>query len=124
MYKAKIVIPLSFSQFAQSKNYLDDTVPYYKYESNGLTTVHVFGQTMPEILTHPIFIGFSNILEVFITYEGDHDDYDINNDPADPIPDMHDCDGIFLDTEDPEYDESHADYITEYDDPNHPDYIG
>jgi len=76
MYKAKITIAVSFSLFAQSKNYLDDTVPYYKYESNGLTTVHVFGQTMQEILTHSVFTftGFSNILEVFITFEGEYDE--------------------------------------------------
>lgn len=39
----------------------------------------------------------------------------------DLMPSMFDCDGIFLDAEDPDYDESHADYIAEYDDP---DYIG
>ena len=71
MYKAKITIDLTFSQFAQSKNYLDDSVPYYKYESNGLTTVHIFGQTLTEILSHSIFVSFSNILEVFITFEDD-----------------------------------------------------
>lgn len=35
---------------------------------------------------------------------------------APPMPDMHDCDGIFLDNEDPDYDESDCDYIPEYDD--------
>lgn len=28
------------------------------------------------------------------------------------------------DSEDPDYNESHVDYIAEYDDPDHPDYIG
>ena len=73
MYKAKITLDLTFSQFVQAKNYLDDAVPYYIYESNGFTTCYVFGETIQEILTHSIFNSFSDILEVSITYEEEYD---------------------------------------------------
>lgn len=42
----------------------------------------------------------------------------------DPMPDMYDCNGIFAEAEDSDDDEYFADYIPEYDDPDHPDYMG